>query len=52
MQSTGQTATHAVSFVPMQGWAMMCAMTTTLLFAGDYRGCVTGSNGRDVRMMD
>src|SRR3982751_2125025 len=26
MQSTGQTATQAVSLVPMQGWAMMWAM--------------------------
>src|SRR5687768_9745374 len=29
MQSTGQTATQAVSFVPMQGWAMMWAIART-----------------------
>src|SRR3954470_4244056 len=39
MQSTGQTTTHAVSFVPMQGWAMKCDITATLLIARrDYRG--------------
>jgi hypothetical protein len=33
MQSTGQTSTHALSFVPMQGSVMMYAMQPFLSFA-------------------
>src|SRR5205809_39708 len=41
MQSTGQTATQAVSFVPMHGWAMMWAMKQAPLgrgIIGEKRG--------------
>src|SRR5687767_15365278 len=41
MQSTGQTATQAVSFVPMQGWAIMWAMTRTLLVGAIIGGIDT-----------
>src|SRR5687768_13236729 len=52
MQSTGQTATQAVSFVPMQGWAIMWAMTTTLLFSQRriIEGLLGGATGRPCMM--
>src|ERR1700760_3638400 len=51
MQSTGHTATQAVSFVPMQGWAIMWAMFSKtpcdrrpVKRGGDYR--LRGSRGK------
>src|SRR5258705_7727681 len=48
MQSTGQTATQAVSLVPMQGWAMMWAMNA-LSLAIDYRGRAKSGNKKGTR---